>query len=189
MHGKKNILIIAGVIFFGFLSIITGDQNAQAEVLSFDFTYTSSETLIVANCPDTILFDGWLKNTGTDPDSYAILMTINPSNPPQWVELLCSGGLCHPEGKLTDTVYVAAGDSDFVGTEIAAIHVPGDGIVTITATSRGNPALSKSLTFHLAAHTGCVPMTNRWGLFILISLLFMIGTYLLLRKLRLAATS
>jgi hypothetical protein len=189
MHNKKNMVVIAGVIFFGFLSFITGNQKAEAEVLSFDFTYTSNETLIVANCPDTILFDeAWLKNTGTDPDSYAILMTVNLSNPPQWTELLCCGGLCHPEGKITDTVYVAAGDSGLVGAEIEAIGAPGDGIVTITITSRGNPNLSDSLTFHLAAHAGCVPMTDKWGLLILISLLFLTGLYLIRRRLRLATT-
>jgi hypothetical protein len=192
MRRIKKFGITFGFIFLGsvfcFISFIAGAGEAKAGILTFDFTYTSDETVKVGNLGDTILFLGTLKNTGTEADSYAILMSVNSPTPPEWVVLLCSGGSCHTAGVTEDTVYLLADQEDFLGTEIETYDTCGDASVTITATSRGNPGLSKSVTFLLGVHTGCVPMTDKWGLLILISLLFLTGLYLIRRRLRLATT-
>jgi hypothetical protein len=193
MRRTKKVGKTWGIVFlFSVLCLLgftRGSEEAKAEVLNFDFTFTSDETVKVSSLGDTILYEGWVKNTGSDPDSYAILMTVNPPTPPEWEVHLCSGGGCHPEGIIADTIYVTAGDSDFVGMEIMSFDTCGDANVTITVTSRGNPGLSNSITFLLGVHSGCtIPLTDRWGLLILISLLFLTGAYLILRRLRLATS-
>lgn len=178
-----------GVIFFSsvfyFISFVTTAQKAEAKILDFAFTYTSSDTEEVGTLGDTTTFTSVLTNTGSDSDNYVITMTENPPTPPQWVVVLCSGGICHP-GDTLDTVGVAAGDESLIFLEIGPRLICGDASVTITVRSLGNPGLTESITFLLHVHTDCAPVTNRWGLFILISLLFAAGLYLIWKRLELA---
>jgi len=189
MRKIKKTGIMFGFIFFSsvffFISFITSAQEAKAGVFSFAFTYTSSDTEEVGTLGDTTTFTSVLANTGSDSDNYVITMTENPPTPPQWVVVLCSGGICHP-GDTLDTVGVAAGDESLIFLEIGPRLICGDASVTITVKSLGNPGLSESITFLLHVHTDCVPVTNRWGLFILISLLSVAGFYLIWKRSQLA---
>ncbi len=177
---KGAIFVFLGFVFcFGGL-MMSGPQ-AYAEAMDFSFTYTAEETLIVGSFGDTTIFESILENTGTDADTYEIVMTVNSPTPPEWYVALCSGGVCH--GNLADTIYVPASEQEYIFVEVGPEDVPGEANVTVTATSWGNPALSDSVTFHLMVHGG-VPLTDRWGFLILISLIFASGLYLILRRLR-----
>jgi uncharacterized membrane protein len=170
---------------FCLLSFITVAQEAKA--MSYTFTYTSSDTEEVGFLRDTTTFQSTLTNTGDQADGYVITMTKNPPTPPQWVVFFCSGGICHPPATTVDTVYLPVGEQDLILLEIGPRVKCGDANVTMMVTSIGNPGLSKSITFLLHARTEpeC-PVTNQWGLFILISLLLVTGFYLIWRRLRLA---
>ena len=187
MQREKMIRVIFAFLLLGsvfcLLSFITGVPEAKA--MSYAFTYTSSDTDEVETLWDTTIFQSVLKNTGTQDDNYAILMTKNPPTPYHWLIFFCSGGVCHPPAVTVDTVFLAAGDSDIILVEMSPRVIYGNGSATITVTSQGNLS-SKSKTFLLDCHTGGVPVTNRWGLFILISLLLVTGFYLIWRRLRLA---
>ncbi len=168
---------------FCFLGFTTSGWEAEAGVLDFDFTYTSDDTLKLGAIGDTTTFGSILKNTGTEADSYAISMTVNPPTPAQWLVLLCSGGICHPQGVTGDTIWVPAGDSSSISVKIAPQEVSGEANVTVTVTSLGDPGLSQSIDFVLIVR-GVVPLTDRWGLLILVSLIFFSGLYLILRRLK-----
>ncbi len=185
MPSVRKIGSTLGIVFlssiFCFTALIMGCPDACAGVMDFSFTYTAEETLIVGSFGDTTIFESILENTGTDADSYEVVMTVNSPTPPEWYVALCSGGVCH--GNMADTIYVPAGEQDYILVEVGPEDTSGEASVTVTVTSRGNPASPESINFHLVAHGG-VPLTDRWGLLILISLIFASGLYLILRRLR-----
>ena len=185
MRSAKKIGATLGLVFlsslFCFTGYLTGGSEAYAEVMDFSFTYTAAETLELGSFGDTTIFESLLENTGTDADTYEIVMTVNSPTPPEWYVALCSGGVCH--GNMADTIYLPASEQDYIFVEVGPEDIPGEASVTVTVTSWGNPALSESVTFHLAVHGG-IPLTDRWGLLILISLIFASGLYLILRRLR-----
>lgn len=185
MRSLKKTGAALGFIFlssiFCFTGLMTCGPEADAEVMDFTFTYTSAETLKVGSFGDTTIFESILENTGTDADTYEIVMTANSPTPPEWYVALCSGGVCH--GNMADTIYLPAGEQDYILVEVGPDETPGEADVTVMVTSWGNPALSESVTFHLVVHGG-IPLTDRWGLLILISLIFASGLYLILRRLR-----
>lgn len=192
MHRIKRIGAALAVIFLGsvfcFCGYVVVAPEADAAVLAFDFSYTSADTVDTGSFGDTTTFQSILTNTGTEADSYIISMTENPSTPIQWLTWFCSGGVCHGPGVTQDTVYLPVGEQDLILPEIAPRLVCGTASVTMTVTSIGNPGLSKSITFLLHVYTGECPMTDRWGLLILISLIFLSGLYLIIRRLRPATT-
>lgn len=185
MRSLKKTGAKLGFVFLSFLfcftGYITGGSEIYAEVMDFSFTYTAAETLELGSFGDTTIFESILENTGTDADTYEIVMTVNSPTPPEWYVALCSGGVCH--GNLADTIYVPAGEQEYILVEVGPEDVPGEASVTVQATSWGNPTLTESITFHLVVHGG-IPLTDRWGLLILISLIFASGFYLILRRLR-----
>jgi hypothetical protein len=185
MRSIKKIGATLGFIFlssvFCFTGYITGGPEADAGVMDFSFTYTAEETLIVGSFGDTTIFESILENTGTDADTYEVVMTVNAPTPPEWYVALCSGGVCH--GNMADTIYVPAGAQDYIFVEVGPEDTPGEASVTVSVSSYGEVSLMDSLTFHLVVHGG-IPLTDRWGLLILISLIFASGLYLILRRLR-----
>ena len=192
MRRIKTIGPVFGFVFlssiFCVLSLITSGQQVEAEVLDFDFTYTSQDTIKEGLLGDTIRFHSRLTNTGTEADSYFISMTENPPTPIQWWIWFCSGGVCHDTTVTLDTVYLPVGEWDDIFLDISPQEISGEAKVTIAVTSQGNSGLSKSITFLLAVRPD-IPVTGRWGLMILISLLFASGLYLILKKLRPIRTS
>ncbi|MFQ6002128.1 MAG: hypothetical protein ACE5KJ_00090 [Candidatus Zixiibacteriota bacterium] len=184
MRRIKKTGITFGFIFFILSSFLIAGLEAEAGVLDFDFTYTSADTVDSGQFGDTTTFQSILENTGTEADSYVISMTINPPTPVQWIIWFCSGGVCHPPGVTQDTVYLDSLEQDLILVEMAPRIACGTGSVTITVTSIGNPNLSESITFLLHVYSEECPMTDRWGLFILISLLFTAGLYLIWKRSR-----
>ena len=188
MRRIKKIGITFGFIFlssvFCLTIYVTGGQEAEAGVLDYDFTYaTSDDTIKVGNLGDTTIFGSVLTNTGTDADSYMISLTENhPPTPIEWLIWLCYG-VCGDTTLTDTTVYLDAGEWDAIFVEMCPRDTAGEASVTVTVTSIGNPALSDSLTFHLIVREE-VPVTDQWGLLILISLLFVAGLYLILKRLR-----
>lgn len=189
MRKIKKMGITLGVIFlssvFCFISFITSAQKAEAKILDYAFTYTSSDTDEVGPLGDTIEFTSILTNTGSDSDNYVVTMTKNPPTPPEWIIYFCSGGVCHPPTDTMATVHLAAGNTGYIFLDIGSKLNCGDASVTMTVKSLGNPDLRKSITFLLHVHAECTPVTNRWGLLILITLLCAAGFYLIWKRSRL----
>lgn len=189
MRKKKTMgVIILGCLFFSsvfsLLGFATGPQEAKA--MSYTFTYTSSDTEETDTLGDTTTFQMTLQNTGTEADSYVVTMIKNSPTPSQWIIYFCSGGICHPASVTQDTVFLNPGAQDLQFLDMTSRYVCGEGSVTMRVTSIKSTGLTKQITFLLHVHTDCVPVTNRWGLFILISLLLVTGFYLIWRRLRLA---
>jgi hypothetical protein len=167
------------ISLFCFINFLTDGQEAQAGVLDFGFTYTSDDTSEMGNLGDTILFISTLTNTGTQADSYRISLTENLPTPPEWLIYFCYGAC--GDTTLTDTtVYLEPSAQGLILLEMLTRDVCGAANVTMTVTSVAEPDSSKSITFY----TGCVPVTDRWGLLILISLLFISGFYLIFKRVR-----
>lgn len=171
------------ISLFCFINFLTDGQEAQAGVLDFDFTYTSDDTTKAGFLGDTTRFHSVLTNIGTEADSYLVSMTENPPTPIQWWIWFCSGGVCHDTTVTQDTVYLPVGEWDDIFLDIAPRDTCGSASVTMTITSFGTPGLSKSITFLLSVHR-CAPVTDRWGLLSLISLILISGLYLILKRLR-----
>lgn len=190
MRKIKKMGIMFGFIFFSsvfcFISFMTSAQKAEAGIFNFAFTYTSADTEETAPLGDTIEFTSILTNTGSDSDNYVITMTENSPTPPEWIIYFCSGGICHPPTDTIATLGLGAGKTSYIFLDIGSRLICGDASVTMTVKSLGDPGLKKSITFLLHVHTECTPVTNRWGLVILVSLLFAAGFYLIWKRARLA---
>jgi hypothetical protein len=193
MRKIKTMGVISGFIFFSFIfcvgSSITGGQEAQAGPISFNFTYTSSDTEETDTLGDTTTFQMTLQNTGTEADSYVVTMIKNSPTPFQWIIYFCSGGICHPTSVTQDTVFLNPGAQDLQFLDMTSRYVCGEGSVTMRVTSIKSPGLTKQITFLLHVHTDCIPITNRWGLLILISLLVAAGFYLIWKRSKLACAT
>jgi hypothetical protein len=183
----KTIRVTFGIVLLSFIccviSFITAGPKAQAEPLSYSFTYTSNDTDEVGTLGNITTFRSKLTNTGTDADSYVVTMTKNPPTPPNWLIYFCSGGVCHPPTVTQDTVFLPPAEWDSIYVDIMPRVLCGDASVTMRVTSIKSPDSTKSITFLLYAHSEAIcPVTNRWGFFILISLLFLAGFYLILKR-------
>lgn len=186
MRRIKTIGVTLGFIFlssvFCLTIYVTGGQQAEAGVLDFDFTYTTpDDTVKMGAIGDTTIFGSVLTNTGTDADSYMISLTENPPTPPEWLIWLCYG-ICGDTTLTDTTVYLEPDQEGIIFVEMAPRDTSGEANVTVTVTSQGT-RLSKSITFLLIVREE-VPVTDRWGLIILISLLLVSGLYLILKRLR-----
>jgi hypothetical protein len=194
MGKVKTMRVTFGIVFLSFIfcviGFVTGGSKAQAEPISYSFTYTSNDTDEVGTIGDITTFRSKLTNTGTDADSYIVTMTKNPPTPPNWLIYFCSGGVCHPPTVTQDTVFLPPSEWDSIYVDIMPRFVCGDASVTMTVTSIKSPGLTKSITFLLYAHSQSIcPVTNRWGLLILIFLLSLAGLYLIWKKSALAKAS
>jgi hypothetical protein len=183
----KTMRVTFGIVFLSFIfcgiSFVTAGPKAQAEPISYSFTYISNDTDEVGTLGNITTFRSKLTNTGTDADSYVVTMTKNSPTPPEWLIYFCSGGVCHPPTVTQDTVFLPPSEWDSIYVDIMPKILCGDASVTIRVTSIKSPGLTKSITFLLYAHSEAIcPVTNRWGLFILISLLFLAGFYLILKR-------
>jgi hypothetical protein len=187
MGKTKTMRVTLGIVFLSFIfcvvSFITAGPKAQAEPISYSFTYTCSDTDSVGTMGNMTIFASKLTNTGTDADSYVVTMIKNPPTPPNWLIFFCCGGVCNPPTVTQDTVFLSPSEWDSIYVDIMPRVLCGDASVTMRVTSIKSPGSSKSITFLLYAHSEAIcPVTNRWGLFILISLLFLAGFYLILKR-------
>ena len=186
MRRIKKTGITFGFIFlssvFCFIGFMTGGQQVKAEVLDFDFTYTTEDdTIKIGVLGDTTTFGSLLTNTGTEADSYMVSLTENPPTPTEWLIWLCYG-VCGDTTLTDTTVYLDSLEWEGIWVRICPRDTCGEASVTVTVTSQ-ETGLSKSITFLLVVREE-VPVTNQWGLLILISLIFASGLYLILKRLR-----
>jgi hypothetical protein len=187
MHRQRQALVAFGavviLVLFGGSLLGKGEGVAQAQ--TYDFTYTSDDTVESGIVDDTAGFQALLTNTGTAIDSYLVTMTKSPTTPGDWTWELCAGGVC--EDMMTQAVaYLESGweDPQFLNVALASA---GQGKFTITVESYGNPGtkLTKSITFLMSAYEQG-PVTDLWGMIVLVTLIVASGLYLMHRRLRLA---
>ena len=191
-YGRPLVTLGAVVLFVLLGGMLTGQGKVLAEPLSFDFTFTCDETVKVASVWDTVQFQALLTNTGTEADSYRVTLVENDPTPEDWWREFCAGGVC-PESTVT-SIKIFTGDPfpplpPGQTNDITLDVIPrsaGQGNFTMTVESLSNPGLklTKSLTFLLSAHEQ-IPVTDQWGLIILIMLILASGLYLMYRRYRL----
>ncbi len=182
-RNKKNWIVLeAGILLALLMVLLTGPEKALAEPFGFDFTYTAGDTTKFGAVWDTTQFASVLTNTGTEADSYSVSLTENPGTPPEWWVRMCAGGICWDSLVTSVNVYLEPGQHDDILLDVMPRTVD-EGSFTITVESYGNPGikLTKSKTFILTSYEPG-PVTNQWGLIILILLLLASGLYLAYRR-------
>jgi hypothetical protein len=182
---------VALLVLFG--GLLTDQNEALAEPLTIDFTFTSDETVKVAAVWDTLRFDALLTNTGTEADSYLVTLIENPPTPEDWWREFCAGGQC-PIDSLVTSMKIFNGEflPPLPPTQTSDVYLdvisrsPGQGNFTMTIESLSSPGvkLTRSLTFLLSAQGPQAPVTGNWGMIILASLLLASGLYLAYRRLK-----
>lgn len=183
--GAVVLLVLLGGMF-------TGQGKVLAEPLSFDFTFTCDDTVKVVSVGDSVKFYPVLTNTGTEPDSYLVTLTENSPTPEEWWVRMCAGGSCWDSTETSKVIWsgdfpgpLGPGVADSMELDVLP-RTAGQGNITITVESLSNPGvkLTKSITFLLSAHPQ-VPLTDQWGLIILVALILTSGLYLMYRRYRL----
>jgi|GEM_PF-1295936 len=183
---------VALLVLFG--GLLTDRDQAFAEPLTIDFTFTSDETVKVAAVWDTLRFDALLTNTGTEADSYLVTLIENPPTPEDWWREFCAGGQC-PIDSLVTSMKIFNGEflPPLPPTQSSDVYLDviprsaGQGNFTITIESLSSPGakLTRSLSFLLSAQgEPQAPVTGTWGMIILASLIFASGFYLIHRRLK-----
>lgn len=183
MNKYKHSWLVLGVLVVLFVlgPLFTG-QEANA---SYSFTYTGSDTVKSSIVGVTVEFPSLIVNTGTSADTFVVAWTkYTPPTPPDWYTRYCCGGQCYDSTVHTRTIYLTAGgtpgDTDWVYLDVKA-GSPGQGKWVISVQSKGN-SVTKTKTFLLSASPQA-PVTNEWGLAILILLILSSAMYVLYRKL------
>ena len=192
MRTLATLEAIVFLVLFG--SVLTDRGEVVAEPLSFDFTFTSAETVKVAAVWDTVTFEALLTNTGTEADSYLVTLVENPPTPEDWWREFCAGGQCPIDSTVTSMKIF---NGEFLpplppsqSNDVTLDVIPrsaGQGNFTLTIESLSSPGakLSKSLTFLLGAQgEPQAPVTGYWGMIILASLILASGLYLSYRRLK-----
>ena len=189
---QTTITVGAVVLFVLLGGTLTGQGKVLAEPLSFDFTFTCDDTVKVVSVGDSVKFYPVLTNTGTEPDSYLVTLTENSPTPEEWWVRMCAGGSCWDSTETSKVIWsgdfpgpLGSGVADSMELDVLP-RTAGQGNITITVESLSNPGvkLTKSIIFLLSAHPQ-VPLTDQWGLIILVALILTSGLYLMYRRYRL----
>jgi len=160
MYRYIRVLGILGVvvIFVFSGSTLTDQGKAQADPFSFDFTFTSDETVKVVPVWDTVAFHAVLTNTGTEADSYLVTLIENPPTPEEWWVRACAGGRCWDSTETTKVIWSGEApgplEPGWADSSMELDVIPrtaGRGDFTMTVESLSNPGakLTKSITFLL----------------------------------------
>ena len=178
MKKYKHSWLALGVLLGLFLvgQLFTG-QEAKA---SYTFTFIGSDTVKSSTVGDTVQFPSLIVNTG-QADSFVVAWTEYSPTPQDWWARYCCGGICFDSTVLTRTIYLPASDTDWVYLDVMG-RSQGQGKWVISVQSKGN-SVTKTKTFLLSVWSQA-PVTNEWGLTILILLILISATYLLYRRLK-----
>jgi hypothetical protein len=177
--------VIGAVLLVGsFGGVFTGAEKAMAEPYTYSFTYTGTDTVKTSSvCNITTVFQSLITNTGTQPDTYTVSwVEYAPPTPQDWYAEFCVGGTCYDSSITSVKTYLESTETAEVLMDVKP-RSTGQGKHMITVTSKFNPGSSKTKTFILNAHCAG-PVTNQWGLIILILLIFISATYLIARRYR-----
>ncbi len=178
MNRNKNFWLTLGALLVVLLLNLFVGQRAQAELYSFDFTY-SGDSLNACRVGEQVQFVSKITNTGTQADSFYVSLYEYPSTPADWWREYCTGPFC---GDSTTTLIAI----NLNPTEEALVLLDalprseGQGEWKITVQSKYG-GVSKFLNFYLTARQ--TPVTSPWGLIILILLIMTSSMYLAYRKL------
>jgi uncharacterized membrane protein len=186
MNNSTKTRMLFGIIFVSLMVclsyLVVDEVTAQ-----LSFTYTTPSTQKTVCIGDTTQFNSTLTNTGSVADTYDIDRIEKPPTPADWWMRFCSGGICWDSLVTHAEVSLNPAESDQIDLDILP-RLAGTGNVTMRITSQSNPSLKDSITFILHASEEC-PVTDRWGLLVLVSLIFVSGLYLIFKRLRPAKTT
>lgn len=182
-HMRMSVILGAAVILVLFGGALLGSGEGVALAQDYAFTYTSDDTVEIGYVGDVVSFEATLTNTGTEIDSYLVTLTRHAPTPTEWTWELCAGGAC--EDNIYEAVaYLEPGwvDEQYLNVDLT---VSGQGSYTLDVESYGDPdfKLSKPITFFIHAYEQA-PVTDFWGMIVLVMLMLTSGLYLLHRKLR-----
>lgn len=181
MHSFVRASLFAGalVVFLGGAILSGGQGVAYAQ---YSFTYTSDDTVESGALWDTTEFHAVLTNTGAQDDSFLVTLTELPPTPQEWWVELCAAGVCQDTLVTQVNVFLPAGVWEDEWLNVMP-RSSGQGRFTITVQSYGNGA-TDGITFLVSAYQG--PVTDKWGMIVLATLIITTGMYLLHRRYRLA---
>lgn len=181
MRSLTKVGMIVGVIFLNLMVGLNYLLVSEGRA-SLSFTYTAPVTQKSVCVGDTAHFTSTLKNTGTQSDTYDVDKIEKPPTPVEWWMRFCAGGVCYDSNTIHAEVSLDPNQSTDVLLDILP-RTAGTGNVTMRITSQANPSLKDSITFILNGQEPC-PVTNQWGLVVLIVLIASSGFYLILRRLK-----
>ena len=91
-------------------------------------------------------FESLLENTGTEVDTYHVV--IDRRHPAEWSTTICVNLICYPpfltEVDIEDS---QPGQIDELFVDFTAIAIEGEGTLTLTITSMGDPSIEQSFTW------------------------------------------
>jgi hypothetical protein len=153
MYRYKHLLVAVGatVILISVGWVFAVHRQVMAEPLSYDFTYTATDTAKECYLMDTVQFQSLITNTG-EPDTYVVTRIENPPTPEDWWVRFCVGGVCYDSSTTLVKRYIEPEEPAEVLLDIIP-RSPAEGSITITVRSTFNPSLSKSKTFLLKAES------------------------------------
>lgn len=106
-------------------------------------------------------FEAKLVNLGADADIYDIHITKDL--PGDWSGSVCVGTTCYPPFVTDISVPVNSGTTGAVQVDITPLATSGSGTMTLTATSRGNPAKSWTRTFKVISGVPILCVDGDYG--------------------------
>ena len=112
--------------------------GSSAVIPTYVHFYGASEKLDVVDLGTLRTFETYLTNYGSVSDTYDIHVT--PSLPVGWGGSICIGAVCYPPWILDFTATVAPGARQLVRVDIQPLVTAGVGTMTVTTTSRADPA-------------------------------------------------
>ncbi len=89
--------------------------------------------------------DSYLENTGSSADTYDVVLT--KSVPAGWSVSACAGAVCYPPWITSFSVTLQPGESVHLALDVTPDTGPSEGVMTLTATSQGDPSLVLSHDF------------------------------------------
>jgi uncharacterized membrane protein len=175
-------IMTVGVIFLILVVCLSFIAVGEGRAQDTSFTYTATVTQKGVCIGDTTHFSSILTNTGAVSDTYNLVMIEKPPTPDDWWMRFCTETVCAESTDTDGVIRLEASESEEITLDILP-RSAGTGRVTFRITSRANPSLTDSITFTLYASEEC-PVTNQWGLYVLILLISISGLFLILRRLK-----
>ncbi len=139
MRILRTCLTLAALAAIG---LTAGTASAD---LSFQFT--TDEQVGIGPLGQFHAFEAYIYNDGTENDTYTIF--IAPDVPASWSASVCAEGTCYPPFQTEISVTTAVGEIDTILVDMLPLAEEGDGTLSLTVRSDGDPALNANITFKL----------------------------------------
>lgn len=143
-----NLRAVAWVRAAGDPEVLQAASSAGPHPYAFYYSALESGALVALG--DLHSFPSVLLNAGQASDTYDVHITRNlPAN---WSGTVCARGVCYPPWTEDFSIACSPGALDTIAVDIQPLIDAGQGTMTLTATSRGDPTQVWSRTFKVVSH-------------------------------------